>query len=353
MIKAYFSGSVVRSDTFCANDEYWPSSQANPCSYIERTFCDSFSISSVSILTTGGGEESIEKLGCLSQLLSASEISLLRPVSATYRRVAFCRACLFTAFDPSNIILPLFENSILFSVSSSIKLSLGIGIVIGVYSSVGLFSALLLFLLRGLLHRELPALEDLVSLFRRPSSPASVDIGDGAKEIEFASELFASKSIFNQISLSLSSSVLPAKLSSLGLELVVVASPLSLFQSSSEDIPLFGLRSAGCVSVGGSLGGDLMTAIGGFAGAVSSYLNASIPFSFRVADEVKVGTKCEFLLNLLLRRMLVMDRELDSAVPRSDPDSLSLSREEDVVGEEGAILHGSREVDLGIKLWYV
>jgi hypothetical protein len=322
---------------------------------MERTFCDSFSISSVSILTVVEGEDSIEKLGCLSQLLSASEESSVCDLSvATYRRVAFCRACLFTAFDPSNIILPLFENSILFNVSSSIRLSVGMGIVIGVYSSVGLLSALLLFLLRGLLHRDPPALEDFESLFRRLSSPERGDIGMGAKLTELAIELFASKSIFSQTSFSLSSSVLPAKLSSLGFELVVVASPLSLFQSSSPDRPLFGLRSAGCVSVGGTRGGDLITAIGGFAGVVSSYLRASIPLSFRVADEVKVGTRCEFLLNLLLlRRTLLKDRELVNDVPRSDSDSFSLSRREEVVGDTGAILHDSREVELRIKLWYV
>jgi hypothetical protein len=64
------------------------------------------------------------------------------------------------------------------------------------------------------------------------------------------------------------SSFSPISLPSLALLLVVGANPLSLFPLSSSLSST--LLNAGCVSVGGALGGATVTGMGGLAGRVSS-----------------------------------------------------------------------------------
>jgi hypothetical protein len=179
---------------------------------------------------------------------------------------------------PPNITLPLFENVRDSKNSSSMRLSVGIGVEIGVNSSgvdfdvgvLGVFGVLL-FLDPDFLHRLIlpePILSSLVL-------GGVLGTGDWGGSPLCVLEL---KSIFTPKILSSTVATDP----SLALLEVVGASPLSLLLWSVSSMPLFGLLSAGCMSVGSRVGGATVTAIGGFAGIASSYRRVIIPLSIRV-----------------------------------------------------------------------
>jgi hypothetical protein len=177
-------------------------------------------------------------------------------------------------------MLPLFENDSDCKNSSSIRLSVGIGVLIGVNSSgvdfdvgvLGVFGVLLL-LDPGFLHRLIlpePILSSLVI--------CGVGVLGGGACGEVALWRLELKSIFTPRMFSSTVVTEP----SLALLDVVGASPLSLLVSSVSSIRLFGLRNAGCFSVGARCGGATVTGIGGFAGTASSYRRVIIPPSMRV-----------------------------------------------------------------------
>jgi hypothetical protein len=251
------SSSSVECDPI-ADDLALFGSRYIPVSYMALTLCDSISTSSAR--TFDEGETSREKLG------APSFTTLVR----TGR---------LTAFFPPSITLPLFEKDSLFRKSSSSRLSVGMLVLIGVKFSteaalaiVGGVLGLLLLLEEGLLQRlefsklKLPPLVTFTS--------GSVFAGVSGALWTFSAGLFTLALALKLAArprpgaLLFSSTVLTEP--SRALDEVVGASPESLFQPSSSLISLFVRRRAGCISVGGALGGATVTGIGGFAGSVSS-----------------------------------------------------------------------------------
>jgi hypothetical protein len=186
--------------------------------------------------------------------------------------------CPLTAFFPPSIILPLFENESCSKKSSSIKLSVGIGVVIGENSS-SVFAA------DGGVLGRLPFVElGFLQRLTLPEPMLSLLVNLGVLGI-----CVGVSGVFAACGLELKFIAIPSALSSTvftepsrALDDVVGARPESLFDSSFSSAPVLGLRRAGCVSVGGARGGATVTAIGGFAGIVSSYRNVIIPLSVRV-----------------------------------------------------------------------